>query len=364
MRLAIVSPSNNAYSETFIQAHKEFIKAEKFNYYGGRIPTHLEGKGLLLGSTLLKRVFNIASNRIFNKGNITLVEEAFYTSLKKNKIDVVLAEYGLTGAAITPICKKLKIPLLVFFHGYDAYSKPILEQYSEKYNRMFNYARTIFVVSKDMYRRLREFGCPEDKLVLNVYGPNEIFFKVHSEQTKKNIVAVGRFVDKKAPYFTILAFRRVLEQHPDAHLFLAGEGALLNTCQNIVKYFNLSHNIHFIGIISPDQFRNYLSNSSVFVQHSITAANGDSEGTPVAILEAQAAGIPVVSTKHAGISDVVLEGKTGYLVEEGDADGMAEMISRLLSDLPRAKEMGDEAKSHIQKNFTLKAHISTIEKYL
>src|SRR5438132_3366189 len=89
-----------------------------------------------------------------------------------------------------------------------------------------------------------------------------------------------------------------------------------------------------------------------FVQHSIVAPSGDSEGTPVSILEAGATGLPVVSTRHAGIPDVVIEGETGFLVDEGDVHGMAEYMLRMIKEPELAGRMGAVAQKHIQENFS------------
>jgi glycosyltransferase involved in cell wall biosynthesis len=97
-----------------------------------------------------------------------------------------------------------------------------------------------------------------------------------------------------------------------------------------------------------------------FLQHSIRASDGDSEGTPVAILEAQASGLPVIATRHAGIPDVVLDGRTGFLVAEGDVNGMAEKIARLGEDAGLAAELGVEGRSHVLERFTMERSVASL----
>ena len=100
------------------------------------------------------------------------------------------------------------------------------------------------------------------------------------------------------------------------------------------------------------------------MQHSITANNGDMEGTPLAVLEASAAGIPVISTNHAGIPDVVIDEKTGFLVNEHDVDGMAQKMMLLLNDVEKAKIMGNEGKVLIKAHFSLDNYIETLNKII
>src|SRR5690606_25159636 len=145
--------------------------------------------------------------------------------------------------------------------------------------------------------------------------------------TEKSFLSVGRFVSKKAHYLTILAFNEVLKKHPDAKLYLAGDGDLYEACINITNSLKIQNNVCFLGVIEIDQYLELLNKCYGYVQHSITALNGDKEGTPVSILEASIAGIPVISTRHSGIKDVIIEGKTGYLVDEFDINKMAESMS-------------------------------------
>jgi glycosyltransferase involved in cell wall biosynthesis len=102
----------------------------------------------------------------------------------------------------------------------------------------------------------------------------------------------------------------------------------------------------------------------MFVQHSITPSYGDAEGTPVTILEAQAAGLPVVSTLHAGIREAVVHGQTGYLVEERDVEGMAEYMAQLLSDRSACIAMGERARQHIKQNYSMKRHIGILQELI
>jgi len=357
MNIALLSPNQNAYSETFIQAHKNLLKGKVYFFYSGILPTKLEG-GNLINSRRL-RILDIVKG-YFNLNRFSLPEIALLNSFKRNKIDVVLAEYGDTAQKILKICNELKLPLIVHFHGYDASIFELIKN-NNNYKEVFETAEFVVVVSKKMYQDLLNLGCPEQKLVYNVCSPRDEFFKVQPNFSKQQFIAIGRFADKKAPYNLILSFLKVIEKFPEAKLIMAGDGQLLDTCKNLVKYYRQESNISFVGVISPEKYREYLLESLAFVQHSVTAENGDSEGTPVGILEASASGLPVISTKHAGIPDVIKNGKTGLLVEEHDVDGMAENMIKLLENNELAKVLGANGKKHIKDNFTLKRHIEVLD---
>ena len=355
MNIAILSPLKEAPSETFIHAHRTLIDGSIFYYYGGSIPAFYENTPLIQNYAdflLLK-----AKDK-FSK--FQAKEIALCRSFKKNKIDVVLAEFGTTGAHVYPVCKELNIPLIVHFHGFDASTKSVLEDYEDKYQKMFEYTEVIVVVSKAMKRKLIGLGAPVSKLVLNTYGPNNQFFDLNNSYNNKLFVAIGRFVDKKAPYFTLAAFKNVLDIHPDAKLIFGGDGPLLNVCKNLAMFWGLSDSVDFMGVVSPNLVKDLFSKAIAFVQHSMVAGDGDSEGTPVAVLEASAAGLPVISTRHGGIPDVILENISGVLVEEGDVVGMANAMIKLGNDFFLAQKMGQAGREHIRKNFTMTRHIKVL----
>jgi glycosyltransferase involved in cell wall biosynthesis len=363
--IVIFSPNKNAYSETFIQAHKNYLKGNIHFLYGSWTPLYSEKNGKLVDyfykNNPLSRFAGVLPSflfiRFFSKTN----QEHLESYLKKERIDIIIAEYGLSGSKNLEVIKKLNIPLIVHFHGFDASVNEVIKENKEIYKKMFEYAKSVVVVSNVMKHKLLKLGCPKEKIILNICGPNNLFIETIPKFTKKQFIAIGRFVDKKAPYYTIFSFDKVLQKHPDAKLIIAGDGQLLNTCRNIAKALKIENNIFFPGKITPEHVKNYLIESLAFVQHSVTAENGDMEGTPVAILEASAAGLPVISTKHAGIPDVIVHEETGLLVEEHDVEGMAENMLKVLNDIEYAKKLGTAGKQRIKDHFTMEKHISVIQ---
>jgi glycosyltransferase involved in cell wall biosynthesis len=215
-----------------------------------------------------------------------------------------------------------------------------------------------------MYKRLLDLGCPKEKLVYNVCGANPLFKKRQPQFSKKQAVAIGRFVYKKAPYYTIMAFKHVVKKYPSAQLKMAGQGVLMNTCSNLIKYLGLQSNIQLLGIVTPEEVAKLMQESYCFVQHSITADDGDQEGTPLAVLEAALSGLPVVSTYHAGIQDVIKHGETGLLCDEHDVDKMAENLIRIFDDVDYAKQLGHNAREDHMVRFSLERHINSLEETL
>jgi len=338
---------DGAPSETFIKLQRNNIDA-KVNYYNyGIPPTKINGINLMTSCS-----------------HIANYEILVAMSLINENTDVVFAQFGVVGAGIVKICRKINIPLIVHFHGYDISVKSVVENYRKKYLEMFEYATYVIAVSKCMKEMLMNLGCSESKIIYNPCGPNDSYYNIQPAYNKKLFIGAGRFVQKKAPQNTILAFIKVLEKHPDAKLILAGEGELLETCKELVKQNHIEKSVLFPGVFKAEQLEQWLSEATAFVQHSITAPNGDMEGTPVIILEASLAGLPVISTFHAGIPDVIIDGKTGLLVNEGDIEGMTRNMIWILDNPEKAKEIGMAGKENIWKNFNMKKHIKTLDEII
>jgi glycosyltransferase involved in cell wall biosynthesis len=152
----------------------------------------------------------------------------------------------------------------------------------------------------------------------------------------------------------------VVKKYPEARLTMAGDGPLRNMCIRHAEIAGLTDKVEFPGVLSHAEVADYMWRARAFVQHSITTPSGDSEGTPVAIMEAGASGLPVVATNHAGIPEVVLHEETGFLVAEKDARAMASAMIGLLQYPELADRLGKAARARIEANFSLEKRIERL----
>lgn len=360
MKIAVISPRKSSVSETFIQAQIDRLKGEIIHYHGGETPLYIGDRALSQEVSVIKKLSNKITRQL-GSDTLSLAEYLFSESLKREKPDVILAQYGVLAAKTIKVIKASGIPLIIHFHGYDASVYKVLESLKPAYLEMFSYAKSIIGVSHKMVEMLQEAGAPKEKLHYLCYGPNPRFEKISPKYNSQNFVAVGRFVDKKAPHLTIIAFQKVLEKFPKAQLTFVGDGPLFTICNDIVKHYNLGENIHFLGAKGIDVIEHEMSRACAFVQHSRRGDNGDMEGTPVAILEAQLAGLPVISTRHAGIPDIVRHGETGMIVEENDVEEMAKNMIAVLDNPSLAEKMGTTAKPYILENYSMEKYIAALQ---
>ncbi|MEM9025091.1 MAG: glycosyltransferase, partial [Bacteroidota bacterium] len=267
-------------------------------------------------------------------------EQALAEYLRHHAVEVVLAQYGPAGVVALPVCRELGIPLVVHFHGYDAFRQDVLSTHGRHYRELFAYADRILAVSIPMMEQLHALGCPTDKLEQVRIGIDTESFYPGTLPSTPRLVACGRFVPKKGPELLLEAFRLIREEHPETTLDWIGDGPLWEQTQERARALKLDHAIRFHGVLAPEDVAAVLRSCRVLLQPSITAADGDSEGTPIVILEAMACGLPVVATRHAGIPEVVEHGVNGLLVRPGDVRDMAASAGQLLSDLERCRQLG------------------------
>lgn len=360
VRVCIFSPADNAYSETFIRNHIEYLPFDKYVLNG----TEISGLSFSGKPLLPPTFFNKLRRRILarlTKHSDFLGEKRLASFLRKHRIQVALIEYGHIGTLFFRTCARLNIPLVVHFHGFDASHRETLENLRSEFQQLFDYSSAVISVSNAMTGRLERMGAPAGKIVFNCYGIDTSLFTASEEKWPvPTFTAVGRFVEKKAPHLTLLAFARAKENNPFIRLIMIGDGPLLPVCKQLARALRMEESVEFAGIRTPAEVSAIVSRSLAFVQHSVIGGDGSAEGTPLAILEAGACGIPVISTRHEGIMDAVIDNETGILVDEFDVDAMSDAMSLLAGNPEIACAMGAKARAHISRNYTLDRHIEKL----
>jgi len=176
-------------------------------------------------------------------------------------------------------------------------------------------------------------------------------FNHEAEKDPSLVVAVGRFVEKKAPDLTIEAFARVCRIRPTARLEMIGDGPLLARCRAIAKKLGLEDSVVFHGACDHSFVKDKLAQASIFVQHSVRAKNGDMESQGISLLEAMACAAPVVTTRHNGFVETVLDSETGFLVDEFDMSGMVNRVLELLADDGKRVAFGRNGRQRVVEHY-------------
>tara|TARA_B100000073_G_scaffold168612_1_gene139499 strand:- start:1218 stop:1934 length:717 start_codon:yes stop_codon:yes gene_type:complete len=230
-------------------------------------------------------------------------------------------------------------------------------------------AAAVIVKSRPMASTLLALGARPERLLVSPSGANpQLFHGSAPEKVPPRLLAVGRFVAKKGPLYTIRSFSKVCQElgdrEPNLALWMVGDGPLLKQAQALVVALGLQDRVCFFGVQPQSKVAELMREVRGFVQHSLVAPDGDSEGNPVAVMEAQLSGLPVVATRHAGIPDVVLEGESGFLVDEGDENAMAQAMIRLVLESELSASLGRCGRHHVLKNFTIHNHLKDVTQLL
>jgi colanic acid/amylovoran biosynthesis glycosyltransferase len=359
--LCVISPQENAYSQTFVRGHKEYLPAKIKSLYAKDYENFSDDNGPLVGPELAGRLGRALLRRSLKLDPQFFSQRALTRFLEQNRVDAVLAEFGPTATLVMDACEKTCVPLITHFHGFDAYRQRTLETFGRRYDQLFDISAAIVAVSRDMQTQLIKLGAPADKVHYNSCGVEPSVFRgadpLHSPPV---FIAVGRFVNKKAPHLTLLAFKATLESCPEARLVMIGDGPLWEACRQMTMALRLSSTVELQGVRSQEEVATAMQQARAFVQHSIRTHDGDSEGTPVAVLEASASGLPVVSTQHAGIKDAVIHEKTGFLVDEGDIHRMAEHMTRLARDPQLAADLGKAGREWVSAEYSMEKSINRL----
>jgi colanic acid/amylovoran biosynthesis glycosyltransferase len=366
--LAIATVKEPTYSETFIKGQIESLKPElvlagrpvaQTTFPGGEFsfPDYARS-GVLRSLLVLQALWGKGTGREKVKKAVSIVQSRIVEKrLRRFRIDVVLANFGPCAVGLLDCCQQLKIPLVAHFHGYDAHGVVEVDYYRDRYRELGRSAAVVIAVSNHMRDALVDIGMPTEKIRVLRYGVDTEKFSPNFDRALgSRFLSVGRFTDKKAPYLVLLAFAEVVKSHPEAKLVMIGDGHHDEVVRNIASSMCPPGSVEILGLAEPQRVATEMQNATALIQHSICPrygrSTGDCEGTPVVVLEAMACGLPVIGTRHAGIGEVVEDGRSGILVNERDVAGTANAMLRLIENPELVAAMGRRGRQLAEAHYS------------
>lgn len=270
-----------------------------------------------------------------------LRDAAIERFLRRHGVTVVLGEYLHHFVDFVPLLDRMRLPYVVQGHGIDL-SAALREKGMRERYAAYTSARAILTRCEFHRQRLMQIGLPPEKVHVNpggVHVPTEL--PQRGADGYKRFLAISRMAVKKGPIYLLEAFRIAAARDPELTLDFIGGGPLFPAVQQFVDACGLHSRIRLHGVASEDIKQRLLRECGVFVQHSLTDPDtGDEEGLPAAIQEAMAYGMAVVSTRHSGIPEAVIDGSTGLLVNEGNVTDMAKAFLQVMSSGPELGRAG------------------------
>jgi colanic acid/amylovoran biosynthesis glycosyltransferase len=294
-----------------------------------------------------------ATRFLFGLSKLSPVQIRLEHFLKQHGVEVVLSEYLDQSLKWLQVARKLGIRFFAHAHGYDI-SKTLRDPKTCRKYLKLEKADGIITMSEYSRLRLIDIGLNGSKIHVIPYGVGVSAFPVqHMEKKIIRCLSVGRMVAKKAPLTLLEAFHKALAAFPNLHLDYVGDGSLFENVKQYISIHGLENKITLHEGQPNSVVQTMMKKADIFLQHSCTdPETGDEEGLPVAILEAMGNGLPVVSTKHAGIPEAVLHGETGYLSNEGDTEMMAQYIVQLSKNCDLRSSFGQAGWKRANTYFT------------
>ncbi|WFE89924.1 glycosyltransferase [Roseibium porphyridii] len=283
--------------------------------------------------------------------------------LRREKVDVILCEFGCVGVDITEAISDYGIPIYTYYRGYDATMRIRSRRQQNLIRKTLPKMAGVFFVSGFLKDNLSALGLEHPNSYVVPSGVNTQKF-CPAEKSERSFVAVGRLIEKKRPDLTVRAFCQEAKFFPEAVLNVLGGGPMLDMCGKIVHEAGMENQVKLHGEQHHDVVLKYVREAEFFLQHSVTSPSGDAEGAPTSIQEAMACGCVVIATRHAGIPDLIEEGKTGYLIDELAMEDYRKHIKSALSGEINSDKIAQAARDHAVTNLDNRMLIEHVESIL
>ncbi len=280
----------------------------------------------------------------------------FVRLLRRDRPDLLMQQDYEMGKfdVVALICKALSIPLVAFFTGGDSpraeYERPLRRR------TMQIPCRVVCMSQEECARVLQEYRLPADRVAYLPTPVDEVAFQPRSQPAARArlgvpvegsyILFIGRLLNShKGADVLLEAYAKVVQMVPDARLLLVGRGPDEDSLQEYAAAHELS-GVLFRGWVDKEELPHYYNAADMLVLSS------HHEGVPLIITEAMASALPVVSTDVGGVRDLLADGVSGFLVEAGDVEALADRILRLLGNPQERARLGMTGRQIVEQQFT------------
>jgi len=282
-------------------------------------------------------------------------QNAVVDRLRAERATLIHAHFGPAGLRMVPVARALNVPLVVTFHGFDITRLPEQdEEYRRALLELFDNASCV-AVSEHVRNRLAALGCDRSRILPLGTPLPEAAEKRTGGAVR--IVTVARLVPMKGIADLVDAVRAI---DGEVELHVVGEGP---ERENIEARAGDDPRIVLHGRLAPDAVARQLDQADLFVLNSRRSDEGAVEGFPISVLEAMAARLPVIGTRHGGIPESVADGETGLLVPERDTNALRQAVENLAGDSERRRAMGDAGRRVIEQRYELGACTQRLLEY-
>ncbi len=273
--------------------------------------------------------------------------------IREHDATLIHAHFGQEGYRCLSAKQHVGIPMVTTFYGMDVSALPRQKIWRKRYERLFAEGELFLVEGSSMGECLIALGCAANRVVVQHLGVDleKIPFGADCRGKPPVVLTYAVFREKKGLRYAIRAFAKIADKYPDAQLRMIGDGPLRSQLEAEIRNLRLGARVHMLGMLPHTAALKELRRAAVLLYPSVTATDGDTEGgAPIALIEAMAMGVPIVSSLHADIPEVVIDETCGLLFVERDVAGLAEGLEAALN----APERRHAARAHVAARHNLK----------
>jgi colanic acid/amylovoran biosynthesis glycosyltransferase len=352
--------------ETFVRAHALGLVRYRPIIAGleskGHVPTSLEGRIVLARSGAER----LAIRALGMSGGLERRLRPFAPVL-------VHAHFGPDGLLALPLASALGVPLVTTLHGYDVsltrtrlLSSGSLSwiRYAMLKRRLAERGALFLAVSEALRSRALAAGFPPERTIVHYNGIDLDRFRPAAASPEPGLILhVGRLVEKKGTTLLIRALAEMRRDGTKARLVIVGDGPLRPRLAAQAQSLGVGEHVEFLGSQPPEDVARWMRRAWLLAAPSRTAADGDSEGLPTVLLEAAASGLPAIGSDHSGIPEAIVDGRSGYVVPEGEVAPLALRIAELLGSVPLRSAMAAEARKLAETRFDRDRQSAQLEEH-
>lgn len=307
------------------------------------------------GGHALKRARSLADIILLPHLNSSLIRDA----------DVIIVHFGDLAWQYAQLAERfeLTVPFAAVFHGVDV-ARFLPSRSAHDRGILWDGMTMGLPVSGFWRDRLIGMGCPPEKLTVHHMGidPDRFQPRQSPPEGRFSLVTVCRLVEKKGIDTTLTALAETGTHALEYHII--GDGPERKRLERLADDLGIAGQVRFHGTQSSVEVASLLARAHAFILTSQTAANGDMEGIPVSLMEAMACGLPVISTRHSGIPELIEDGVSGLLTDERDSSAIAEAIQRLIADRHLAAALGTAARNRVLEAFNTRTLATELDSIL
>jgi glycosyltransferase involved in cell wall biosynthesis len=309
------------------------LRVHRFRYFFKKLELLAGSEGIL--PTLKKNPLFYLLVPFFLMGELA----ALIKLSRKIKPDIIHAHWIIPQGFIAALAKRVTgVPYVVTTHGGDIYGMQgkfasVLKRYA------LRHASHTTVVSRNIRETIsRKFGEEIPTEIVPMGVDSELFHPAQKSKALREkygiagpfLLFVGRLTEKKGVKYLIEAMPEVVKKFPAVILLVVGTGEQRLKLERQVHSFGIEKNVIFAGAIPNRELPAYFATADIFIGPSIQAEGGDTEGFGLTFVEAAMSGCSVVATDVGGISDIIKDGETGFLVPEKDPHAIGAVLLKIL----------------------------------